>query len=133
MCLTLDCSTKYNSGRNVTFRGQIFELDGETTIPFANIYVSNNSRIGTTSDFSGEFELTVPINTPITISYMGYKTQTFLASDDWMLVFLEPSVDALDPVVITTTRKKPFPWWMLLIPVGLYAFSSSSKTVNAKI
>ena len=135
MGLHFNCQkAPFNGAPDVKVEGIILDEGGDS-LPFANIYLTSNTDMGTSSDFNGEFELTVPMGSNISISFMGYETQTITADRTFKKVIMQTSEEALDPVVIVAEKKKPFPWWLLLIPVGLWVSNSSEKkkTVKAKI
>lgn len=54
--------------------GQIVDEKGEP-IAGATIQIKNNKKLGTSSDISGNFVISVPKNSILIISYIGYKTQ----------------------------------------------------------
>lgn len=57
---------------------------------------------GTMTDLMGNFELTVPVNSTLTVSYIGYKTQEIpITSDKTKLTIgLEEDTELLDEVVV---------------------------------
>jgi hypothetical protein len=57
-----------------TFRGKIFDDNGETIIGAA-VYLKNNKTVGTTTDLDGNFSLSIKDSLPqvIQISYVGYN------------------------------------------------------------
>ncbi|SHJ15894.1 TonB-linked outer membrane protein, SusC/RagA family [Mesonia phycicola] len=97
------------------FSQNSFELSGVVVsakdgIPIigANIVIAEENR-GTTTDFDGNFSLTVSENDVVTISYVGFKTQTFIVSGPESIeVSLEEDASTLDEVVVVAygTQKK---------------------------
>lgn len=84
-------------------------VDDETGEPLigATILVEGTTT-GTTTNFDGEFSLSVPSNPPfnLTVSYTGYATRTFAiteAADD-LRIGLQYSATSLDEVVIGASR-----------------------------
>ncbi len=78
-------------------------LDATTRQPIvgANVY---SSGIGTVTDETGAFELTVSVEAEITISYIGYQIIIIPASDCMGEVRLEPSVLPGQAVTVSATR-----------------------------
>ncbi|WP_029034257.1 SusC/RagA family TonB-linked outer membrane protein [Salinimicrobium terrae] len=90
---------------------QTFAQDREVTgrvidekrmpIPGASVYVKNTS-IGTTTDFDGEFSLTVAEeNATLVISYVGFlEKEIIIDNQDFQEIILSPNVERLDEVVV---------------------------------
>ena len=80
----------------IKVRGQVVDEQGEPLL-CATIRVKNTSSTGTTTDLDGNFQLEVPGNAVLVISYVGYKEREVavrgrsvlepiqLQSDDFML------------------------------------------------
>ena len=87
--------------------GTITDENG-APIPGATVIVQGTSN-GTTSDFDGNFTLTVEANQNIEVSYLGYVTQVIpYTNQDSLSVSLAQDVDELDEIVVTgygTQRK----------------------------
>ena len=58
--------------------GTVVDED-QIPLPGVNVRVKN-SNIGTVTDFDGNFNLEVPINSTLTISYVGFITKTIEVS-----------------------------------------------------
>jgi len=90
-----------------TISGTIKEAKTEQPIPGANIKVVGKS-IGTTTDFDGNFSLTVTQNPPFTIavSLMGFTTVKveITQNNQKVNVSLEESATALDEVIVSASR-----------------------------
>ena len=68
-------------GQNI-IRGTVVDKNTNTPLPFVNILYSNNSRLGTTSDLDGRFEINSKQEiTNLEFSFMGYKTQEIKISN----------------------------------------------------
>jgi TonB-linked SusC/RagA family outer membrane protein len=92
-----------------TITGVITDDKGSPLIG-ASVIVANSTS-GTTTDAQGKFKLTIPENASITISAVGYKSQTFKASDisGDLNTKLEEDIGKLEEVVVTgmaTTVKR---------------------------
>lgn len=88
-------------------QGKIIDADTKLPIPFASvIFQKETGQNGTVSDVFGKFELSVQSAKSLTVSCIGYKTQKILLSPQTnpsnILVKLEPSIQELNEVVVTT-------------------------------
>ena len=72
---------------------------------------SHGKQVGMLTDVNGRFSLTLPAgSSQITVSYVGYETQTLQAKNG-MRVFLKPDSKMVDEVVVIaygTTKKSSF-------------------------
>jgi hypothetical protein len=81
--------------------GKVLDENNEP-LPGANIMVKGTT-IGTTSDFDGNYSITIPNNSSkIEFSYVGFLTQTLPVTNSTLNVFLKQSSQTLDEVVITS-------------------------------
>lgn len=62
--------------------------------------VQKNTNNGTVTDLDGHFQLNVPSNTTLVISYLGYKTKEINTSQSPMSILLEESGELLDEVIV---------------------------------
>ncbi|MBQ7209976.1 MAG: TonB-dependent receptor [Paludibacteraceae bacterium] len=83
-------------------------IDGANNEPIIGASVlEEGTTNGTITDFDGNFQLTVAAGANITVSYIGYKSQTLPASAT-MNVVLREDTEVLEEVVVTgyTTQRK---------------------------
>ncbi|WP_370478538.1 SusC/RagA family TonB-linked outer membrane protein [Tamlana flava] len=87
--------------------GSVVDAVNNEPIPGVNV-VLKGSRLGTTTDFDGNFTFKLPGNKAILIfSYLGYKTQEITVTESTELnIKLEVEVEGLDEVVISTGYTK---------------------------
>lgn len=79
--------------------GTVSESNGQT-IPGANVLVQGTNN-GTTTDFDGKFSISVSSGDVLTVSYLGFATQSITISNQTTLnVVLETSSSELDEVVV---------------------------------
>lgn len=93
--------------QSMTVEGVVVsKTDGFPVIGAAVIPTDNISE-GTATDIDGKFKLTVPSNTLITVSCIGYKTVTLPASPS-MNIVLEEDALLMDELVVTgyTSQRK---------------------------
>ncbi len=87
----------------------------EKNIPVfgANIYLKS-LKIGTTTNFKGEFQIKLPIaitNAEIEVSYIGYKkklVQVFLPLTNKLVFILESDLVKLSDIVVSETRESGY-------------------------
>lgn len=92
-----------------TIKGTVVDESGEPLVG-ASVHVPG-TQTGASTDLDGRFSLTMPQGkTTVTVSFIGYKSQT-VAARDGMRVQLQPDSKALTEVVVTgmvTTDKRLF-------------------------
>jgi TonB-linked SusC/RagA family outer membrane protein len=87
--------------------GTVSGTDGQP-IPGANVVVQNTNN-GTTTDFDGNFSISVSSGDVLTVSYLGFATQNVIISNQTSLnIVLEADASELDEVVVIGygTQKK---------------------------
>ena len=89
-----------SSGRTVTIAGKVVDETGETVIGCS--VAQKGAAIGTVTDINGDFSLDVPAGATITVSYLGYSVQEFVAKDNQRGMTITLSVDdvRLNEVVV---------------------------------
>lgn len=104
-------SQHYSSQRSFKTQSKFAKVHGQIRdrvtgepIPFATIQV-NGSTIGTTSDFDGFYELTLPPTAQqLTVSFIGYQNQTININNQKMDILLQEEVNQLQEVVVTSNK-----------------------------
>ena len=79
-------------------KGTVIDENGEPVIG-ATVADMSNTKNATITDFDGNFVINVKSGQTITISYIGYETQT-LAAKNGMTVRLQPDNKVLEEVVV---------------------------------
>jgi hypothetical protein len=99
-------------GNRMKISGKIVDVDN-LPISSANIVLrsgSKSGRVGTISNFDGEFNFESDDfneNDIFEISYIGFVKQTFIAKElKNKKIVLKESIDALDEVILVGTRPK---------------------------
>ena len=84
----------------------ISKTDGEPIIGASVVEVGNNIN-GTITDIDGNFSLSVKKDAQLTISYVGFKSQTVKASS-MLNISMEEDSEMLEEIVVTgyTTQRK---------------------------
>ena len=78
-------------------------------LPGINIAVENNTTTGTITDLYGKYSITVPDNSTLIFSFIGFKTQKIAVGARSIInATLEENVEALDEIVVVGygTQKK---------------------------
>lgn len=85
--------------QQITVKGVVMDANGEPVIG-ASVKVDGGS-IGTITDMDGNFSLSVAANAKITISFVGYQSQTIVAKAGVSLkIMLKEDSELLDEVVV---------------------------------
>ncbi|MCM1476310.1 MAG: TonB-dependent receptor plug domain-containing protein, partial [Bacteroides sp.] len=93
--------------QNVTVHGTVVSAsDGEPLIG-ASVVSSKNGALGVSTDFDGNFSITVPTGSSLTVSYVGYRSKTVAAAPE-LKIELDENSELLDEVVVVgySTEKK---------------------------
>ena len=101
--LVMACSllgSTFSFAQNKTISGTVVDPQ-EQPIIGASVMVIGNSRLGTVTDVNGAFSLSVPNNANISVSCIGYKTETFVVgSQSTYRVVLEEDAEFLEETVV---------------------------------
>lgn len=108
----------------------IVDIDNQP-IAFANVYLSADKTIGTTSDENGHVVLEnwqISSLTPITISYVGFKTITDLAGNiNNKTILMEEDILVGAGVEVVGTKKKKICWLCLLLIGGATVYAATRE------
>ena len=63
------------NAQNVNLSGKVVDSSGEPVIG-ASVVLVGNTTVGAITDLNGNYSLTVPSNSSITVSFIGYQSQT---------------------------------------------------------
>ena len=101
-CLTALCLSfaMTMTAQNQTVKGTVTDQNGEPVVG-ATVKVKG-AKSGTVTNLNGEYTLSVPANSSLEISYVGYKSQEVkVGSGANYNIILDDSSTALDEVVVT--------------------------------
>lgn len=85
--------------QQITVKGHVVDATGEPVIGAS--VIEGKSTNGTITDIDGNFSLNVSANSALTISFVGYKTQTVSVNGKTALkVTLQEDTEVLDEVVV---------------------------------
>lgn len=121
------------SGQSVTLRGEVIDLRSEERLKHATV-LNLQSKQSVLTDHQGEFVIAGAENDSITISAVGYLTDTVVifSANKFVSVQLKPLTKALEEVVISGTmreiRKSTSP-----IAVESYSAKFFKKNVSASV
>jgi TonB-linked SusC/RagA family outer membrane protein len=85
--------------KDILIKGKVTDEKGEA-LPGVNVLVKS-SRVGTSTDIQGGFQISVPEKSTLVFSFLGYKAQEIaIGSSDNITVQLMPDQSLLDEVVV---------------------------------
>jgi TonB-linked SusC/RagA family outer membrane protein len=85
--------------QQIAVKGQVFDETGEPLIGVSVLV--KGTTIGITTDTGGNYALTVPQNSTLVFSFIGYKPQEVEVADKAVIkVTLEPNTEELEEVVV---------------------------------
>ncbi len=108
--LTLFLTITFSFGQTINLNGTVTDSNN-IPLPGVNVLVKNTTK-GTSTDFDGNFSLTdVPVNSVLTISYIGFQTQEITVTQSQSLnIVLQEDAQSLEEVVVigygTQTKKE---------------------------
>lgn len=89
------------SAQNRQISGIVVDSSGDP-LPGANIVVVGKATVGTVTNIDGHFSLSVPVQSTLSISFMGYKTKAVKISNESNIrVVLDEDTQAIGEVVVT--------------------------------
>jgi len=94
------CATATVTAQQMQISGTVISSEDDFPIAGANILIQGKNA-GTTTDFDGNYELTVEKGDSIIITYIGFKSSTILIeSQSTINVTLSPDNQLLDEIVV---------------------------------
>lgn len=98
--LFLFLSVSLGFAQDVEVSGTVTDVQNGTPIPGVSVFAKNTS-IGTSTDFDGNYTLSVPEDAVLVFSYIGFNTQEIPVGDGSVInVRLEESLEQLSEVVV---------------------------------
>ncbi|MBO6044822.1 MAG: carboxypeptidase-like regulatory domain-containing protein, partial [Bacteroidales bacterium] len=99
MVCGLSCLTPA-SAQNRAISGTVVDSQGEPIIG-ASVMVVGNSRVGTVTNADGTFSLSVPNGATMSVSCIGYATETFVVGTQQTYnIILQDDAEFLDETVV---------------------------------
>ncbi|OFX22811.1 MAG: hypothetical protein A2041_02045 [Bacteroidetes bacterium GWA2_31_9b] len=84
----------------VAITGIVTDADDQSTLPGVTI-IEKNTSIGTITDIDGKFNITVPKDAILVFSFVGYKQQEIVVSNQTVInIALEKQIELLDEVIV---------------------------------
>ena len=88
------------NAQNVNIRGQVVDNNGEPVIG-ASVVLVGNTTVGAITDMDGNYSLSVPANSSVTVSFIGYQSQTVSVSGRSVINFtLQEDNEFLEETVV---------------------------------
>ena len=94
--------------QNVTVKGKVSDSSGEPIIG-VTVMLSSNNTVGTLTDGNGNYAITIPANSSLTFSCVGFATQEEQLNGRTVInVVLQEDTEFLDETVVVGygTQKK---------------------------
>lgn len=96
-----EVQTPHQIGQERTITGTVTDATGEALIG-VNVQVKGNPTAGTITDFEGNYSLSVPGNSEVVFSYIGYRAETFKPDGKHVLnVTMQEDTQTIGEVVVT--------------------------------
>ncbi|HRK27663.1 MAG TPA: TonB-dependent receptor [Chitinophagales bacterium] len=113
---------------SVTISGTVTDALTKEPLSGATVVVEG-STLGATTDFYGNYQLTVPKLSKIKYSFLGYDDQTAIAGGSIAIyIALKPTETGLNPVIISASRRREK---LLDAPASISVIEA--KTIKAQI
>ena len=88
------------SAQNVNISGKVVDNNGEPVIG-ASVVLVGNTTVGAITDMDGNYRLSVPANSSVTVSFIGYQSQTVAVSGRSVINFtLQEDNEFLEETVV---------------------------------
>ncbi len=88
------------NAQNVNLTGKVTDTSGEPIIG-ASVVLVGNSTVGSITDIDGNYSLSVPANSSVTVSFIGYTSQTVAVGGRSVINFtLEEDNEFLEETVV---------------------------------
>ena len=96
--LTLSVTNVF--AQNVTVKGKVSDTGGQPVIG-ATVMLSSNQTVGTQTDLDGNYSISVPSNSSLIFSCVGYTTQTVAVAGKSVIdVVLSEDAEFLQETVV---------------------------------
>lgn len=100
LVFTIMCLPFFSQAQSIQVKGKIADAATQNPIDGATILVKN-SKAGTSSNNAGEFSITANKGEKLTISIVGFESQTVTASGNFLNILLQADNKQLNEVVVT--------------------------------
>lgn len=121
------------SAQTRTVKGTV--LDAENDEPLIGVSVTAGGQYGVSTDVDGNFTLQVPATaTQLTVSYVGYKSQTVKIGEGKIVVRLHPDNEVLDEVIAVaygTATRASFTGSAAVVDAAVLENSQVTDPLNA--
>ncbi|WP_460935045.1 SusC/RagA family TonB-linked outer membrane protein [Spirosoma humi] len=136
VCMLLFCmlATVWANAQTL-ISGKVISAEDQQPIAGANVLVKGSTTSGTFTGADGGFTLSVPTNTSLIISYIGYQAQEVtVGSQTNFSIALTPSITSLSEVVVTgysSEKKKDITGSVSIVDVKALKSIPSGSAVQA--
>ena len=105
LAFTIMCLPFFSQAQNVQVKGKITDATTDNPIDGASILLKK-SKTGTSSNLAGEFSISATKGEKLTISIIGFESQTVEASANLLIIQLQADNKQLNEVVVTALGVK---------------------------
>ena len=105
LAFAIICLPFFSQAQSMQVKGKITDAATEKPIDGATIQVKN-AKIGTSSNGAGEFSISANKGEKLTISIVGFESQTVTASANFLTIQLQADNRQLNEVVVTALGVK---------------------------
>ena len=119
--------------QDITVQGTVISATDLEPLIGASVIPDISGSVGTATDFDGNFEIKVPQGTTLTISYVGFRTQSVKAEPK-LKVVMEENSELLDEVVVVgyaTQRKVDVTGAITAVDVNEIAKQNENNPIKA--
>lgn len=105
LAFAIMCLPFFSKAQSILVKGKITDAATQKPVDGATILVKN-SKTGTSSNSTGEFSITANKGEKLTISIVGFESQTVTASANFLNILLQADNKQLNEVVVTALGVK---------------------------
>ena len=101
-----DVSLPTIAQQTAKIKGKVLDARSRESVIGANVVVKGTTN-GSITNFDGEYELTAPIGSTLSISFIGYKSIEVKATGGLQTIKLDEDSEALDEVIVVGYTTQP--------------------------
>lgn len=105
-----------------TIEGRVYDETNQP-MPSASLSVVGDTATGTSTDFDGNYSLTLKKGSKVEVRFIGYQTQIFPWNNIPQIIRMKTDVSLLDEVVLPTVKKKSKTLLYAGIGIGVLALA----------
>ncbi|MBQ6186315.1 MAG: TonB-dependent receptor [Prevotella sp.] len=110
-------------------KGRVVDANGEPLVG-VSVFEEGSTSNGTITDADGNFTLSVPRNASITVSYVGFETQSLRATGNMSIVLQEESNELNEVIVVGYGTQKKVAVSGSIVQVNVAELAASRPVTN---